>query len=194
MRIFVAGASGVIGLRLVPRLVAAGHDVAAMTRSPAKVDVLASTGARPIVCDVFDEERLLEVVGSFGPAIVIHQLTDLPDDSARIPEHLDGLVRIRTDGTDNLIDAARAAGATTVIAQSVAWDLPGRGAEAVAHLEDAVLAVEGVVLRYGRFYGPGTYYPFSELPPMPRITVDHAADRTVEMLDAASGVYTIAEH
>lgn len=86
MRVFLAGASGVIGLRLVPLLVAAGHDVAGMTRTQAKAERLRGLGAEPVVCDVFDLDALSQAVSGFGPDAVVHQLTDLPDDPARIPE------------------------------------------------------------------------------------------------------------
>ena len=122
VRVFVAGASGVLGARLVPLLIADGHDVAAMTRSPQKADALARTGAHPVVCDVFDQRRLDEVIADFAPAVVMHQLTDLPDDREKIPEHGAAHARIRIEGTDNLIRAAQSAGTEKVIAQSVAWE------------------------------------------------------------------------
>ncbi|MHB1713160.1 MAG: NAD-dependent epimerase/dehydratase family protein, partial [Acidimicrobiales bacterium] len=109
MRIFVAGASGVIGRHLVPLLVAQGHGVAGTTRTPGKVDWLRQVGAEPVVCDVFDRNALFEVVDQFAPDVVIHQLTDLPDDPARIPEQAAANNRMRREGTANLVDAARAA-------------------------------------------------------------------------------------
>ena len=192
MRIFIAGASGVIGSRLVPLLVAAGHDVAGMTRSPARAEGLRALGATPIVCDVFDALALREALARYVPDAVIDQLTDLPDDAALIPERSEANNRIRREGTANLIAAARAAGAHRFAAQSVAWRLPAAGAEAVEALEEAVLGSGGVVLRYGRFYGPGTYYE-AGLPPHPRIHVEEAARRTVAALDAPSGVITLTE-
>lgn len=192
MRIFVAGASGVIGVRLVPLLVAAGHTVAGMTRTPAKAEALRTLGAEPVVCDVYDRAALTRALGSFVPEVVIHELTDLPDDPADLPERAAANSRIRREGTRNLLDAAGAAGAPRVLAQSVAWELPGDGDEARRELEDAVLAAGGVVLRYGRFYGPGTYNEHA-LPPQPRIHVDAAARATVAALDAPPGIVTIAE-
>ncbi|MEJ2359342.1 MAG: NAD-dependent epimerase/dehydratase family protein [Deinococcales bacterium] len=192
MRIFIAGASGVIGSRLVPLLVAAGHEVAGMTRSHAKAQTLRALGATPIVCDVYDAPTLKEAVARFRPDTVVHQLTDLPDDAALIPARSGANNRMRRDGTANLLTAARAAGARRLLAQSVAWNLPTAGAEAVEALERTVLGAGGVVLRYGRFYGPGTYYDGSA-PPHPRIHVDEAARRTVAALDAPSGVVTVAE-
>ena len=192
MRIFLAGASGVLGVRLVPLLVQAGHEVAGMTRSPDKADMLRSLGAQPIVCDVYDEEALRAAVVSFRPDLVMHQLTDLPDNAAEIPEFMARHSRIRREGTRNLIAAAQAAGATRFVAQSVAWELPGDAGAAVADLEAAVLDAGGVVLRYGQFYGPGTYYEAAP-PPHPRIHLDDAAQATLEALDAPSGVVEIVE-
>ena len=128
MRIFLAGATGVIGVRLVPLLVDAGHDVAGMTRSPGKAGLLEELGAEPVVCDVFEAEGLREAVTAFRPSVVMHQLTDLPDDPARIAETAAVNARIRREGTSNLLAAARAAGAPEFIAQSVAWQLSGEAA------------------------------------------------------------------
>ncbi len=158
MRVFLAGASGVIGLRLVPLLAAAGHDVAAMTRTSAKAELLRGLGAEPVVCDVFDLDVLTEAVSGFGPDAVVHQLTDLPDDPARIPELAGANARIRRQGTRNLLAAANDAGAARFVAQSIAWPIPGDGGVAVQEHEHAVLDAGGVVIRYGQLYGPGTYY------------------------------------
>ena len=101
--------------------------------------------------------------------------------------------RIRTEGNANLIEAARLSGTPKILAQSLAWQLPdGPDARAVAELERSVLAVNGVVLRYGRFYGPGTYYE-QQPPAEPRVQIDRAADRTVEALDKPTGVVIIAD-
>ncbi|HEX4360160.1 MAG TPA: NAD-dependent epimerase/dehydratase family protein [Pseudonocardia sp.] len=193
LRVFLAGASGVIGQRLIPRLVAAGHVVGGMTRSAAKAELVGSLGAEPIVCDVFDREGLIRAVGDFKPDVVLNELTDLPDDVARIPELADLNARIRTEGTQNMIEAARRGSARKVLAQSVAWQLaPGPDADAVAELESAVLAEGGVVLRYGQFYGPGTYND-GRLPDEPRVSLDRAADRTVAALDEPTGVLVITD-
>src|SRR5689334_5091889 len=192
MRIFVAGASGVIGVRLVPLLVRAGHIVAGMTRTPEKVGLLRAIGAEPVVCDVYDAARLERVVVDFGPEVVIHQLTDLPDDQRLIAEHSAANARIRREGTRNLIDAAASSGVGRFFAQSVAWTIPGDVGAATEDLERAVLQYDGVVLRYGRLYGEGTYYETSE-PDPPRVHVDVAARRTAELLDAPSGIITIAD-
>ncbi len=192
MRIFLAGATGVIGVRLVPLLVDAGHDVAGMTRSPGKAGLLKELGAEPVVCDVFEAEGLLQAVTAFRPGVVMHQLTDLPDDPARIGETAAVNARVRREGTSNLLAAARAAGAPEFIAQSVAWQLSGEGGASIADHESLVLARGGVVLRYGRFYGPGTYYE-RNLPEHPRVHVDDAARRTVAALGSEPGIVTIAD-
>jgi nucleoside-diphosphate-sugar epimerase len=193
MRIFLAGASGVIGQRLIPRLVQAGHIVGGLTRSPGKAELLSHLGAEPILCDVFDREALIQVVSDFKPDVMLNELTDLPDDVAQINEFAGLNARIRTEGTRNLIEAARQSGSPKILAQSLAWQLPdGPDARAVAELERSVLAASGVVLRYGQFYGPGTYY--EEQPPKePRVHVDRAAERTVEALGEQTGVVVIID-
>lgn len=192
MRIYLAGATGVIGTRLLPLLIGAGHEVAGMTRSVAKADQVRAAGAEPVVCDVYDLEALTAAVVAFRPDLVMHQLTDLPDDAALLPERVGANARIRSEGTRNLIAAAQAAGAKRFLAQSIAWEPPvGRGAVIKDH-EAAVLDIGGVVVKYGQFYGPGTYYEF-ELPGHPRVHVDDAAVRTVSLVDAPSGVVVIAD-
>ena len=193
MKIFLAGATGVIGQRLVPLFVRAGHVVAGLTRSPDKTQWIGRLGAEPILCDVFDREALVRAVREFEPDVVLNELTDLPDDAAKIGEFAEMNARIRTEGHRNLMDAARRSGAPRILAQSVAWPLPaGPDAVAVAELERSVLAEGGIVLRYGRFYGPGTYY--EEGPPEePRVHVDRAAQRTVEALRERSGVVVITD-
>jgi nucleoside-diphosphate-sugar epimerase len=192
MRIFLAGASGVIGVRLVPLLVRDGHEVAGMTRSPGKAAALRELGADPVVCDVFDAGALAQAVTAFGPELVMHQLTDLPDQAEQISEFAARNNRIRTEGTRNLLAAAAQAGATRFLAQSIAWTPPA-GGEAVAEHERLVLAAGGVVIRYGIFYGPGTYSGPGQVPPPPRIQVDEAARRTVALLTAPSGVVVVTE-
>jgi 2-alkyl-3-oxoalkanoate reductase len=183
MRIYVAGATGALGRRLVPLLVAGGHQVTAMTRSPGKAAGLRAAGAEPVVADALDREAVLAVVTAARPEVVVHQLTDLAGttDLKRFDAGFAGTNRLRTEGTDHLLEAARAAGARRLVAQSFAgWpfarvggpvkteddpldpDPPAelrRTLDAIRHLEAAVLGaegIEGVVLRYGGFYGPGT--------------------------------------
>lgn len=192
MRIFLAGASGVIGTRLVPLLVADGHVVAGMTRSKEKADVLRAIGAEPVVCDVYDAVALQEAVVAFRAEVVVHQLTDLPDDQRSIPRFEAANARIRREGTRNLLAAARACGASGIVAQSVAWELGGDAGAAVREHERAVLDAGGVVLRYGQLYGPGTYFA-EEKPAPPRIHIDEAARRTVPALNAAPGVMLVTE-
>ncbi|MBF6240657.1 NAD-dependent epimerase/dehydratase family protein [Nocardia otitidiscaviarum] len=192
MRIFLAGATGVLGGRLVPLLVAAGYRVAGMTRSADKAAELTAAGAEPVVCDVYDTAALIAAVTAFAPDLVMHQLTDLPDDPERIAQARAANARIRTEGTANLLAAAATVGTPRVIAQSVAWELGGEGQQAAEFLEESVLAADGVVLRYGRFYGPGTYNPDS-MPDDPRIHVAEAAARTLLALDLTPGVYRLVD-
>src|SRR4051794_37468326 len=123
MRVFVAGASGVIGRRLVPLLVRAGHRVAGMTRSAEKVDLVRLLGAEPVVVDVFDAGALRRAVEDAKPDALIHQLTDLPfaPGTPRYEEGLERNAKLRIEGTRNLADAARAAGVRRLIAQSIAF-------------------------------------------------------------------------
>ena len=193
MRIFVAGASGLIGVRLVPLLVEAGHEVAGMTRSPEKAGLLRDLGAEPVVCDVFDAGALAEAVAGFGPDSVFHQLTDLPDNVTDMASFGTRNDRIRGEGTHNLLAAAVAAGAEQFIAQSISWDQSGEARRAVtaAH-EHTVLQAGGVVIRYGQLWGPGTYYETAP-PAPPRIHVDDAARLTVPALEVPPGVTMVID-
>jgi nucleoside-diphosphate-sugar epimerase len=192
MRLFLAGASGVIGVRLLPLLVSAGHVVAGMTRSPGKAAELEGLGAEPVVCDVYDLETLRAAVVGFEPDAVMHQLTDLPDDVSKIPEFGERNDRIRRQGTQNLLAAAAAGNVERFYAQTIAWELPGERGAANRAFERTVLDAGGVVIRYGQLYGPGTYYE-SEPPPPPRIQIDEAARRTIGVLEARSGVVELVE-
>jgi 2-alkyl-3-oxoalkanoate reductase len=180
MKIFLAGATGALGRQLVPLLVSSGHDVVGTTRSPDKAGGLRALGAEPVVLDVLDEDAVLEVVLRAGPEVVVHQATALASmggDLRKFDEEFAATNQLRTEGTDHLLAAARAAGARRFVAQSfAAWRLPGvkteddaldpgvpaafrRTLAAIRHVEEAVTGaedVEGVVLRYGGFYGPGT--------------------------------------
>ena len=191
MRIFVAGATGVIGTRVVPLLLADGHAVAGMTRSQEKVGDLRALGADPVVCDVFDAAALTKAVMAFEPDAIMHQLTDLPDRVDELQEFAARNDRIRTEGTRNLVAAARAVGAQHLLVQSIAWRPAGRG-EVVDEHEHQALEAGGVVVRYGQLYGPGTYYE-DRLPSHPRIHVDDAARATPPLLRAPSGVVVLAE-
>jgi nucleoside-diphosphate-sugar epimerase len=188
MRILVAGATGAIGRPLVRQLVQAGHDVSGTTRSPGRGDRIRDDGGEPIVVDALDRDALIEAVVAAKPDVVIHQLTDIPQDMnpRKLAEAFEGTDRLRTEATRNLIDAAGAAGADPPIAQSIAFAYrldgnPGklktedepligsaapkgfrRSALAIEEMERAILEAEGTVLRYGYFYGPGTAYAASD--------------------------------
>ena len=154
---------------------------------------MSQLGAEPILCDVFDREALIQAVRDFKPDVMLNELTDLPDDAAQIGALADLNARIRTEGTRNLIEAARRSGSPKILAQSVAWQLPdGPDAQAVAELERSVLAEGGVVLRYGQFYGPGTYNE-QQPPEGPRVHIDRAAERTVEALGEPTGIVAIID-
>ena len=192
MRVFLAGASGVIGRRLVPLLVADGHEVAGMTRTPGNAEMLRALGAEPVVVDVYDAAALRDAVVAFKPDLVMHQLTDLPDEVERIPEMGPANSRIRSEGTRNLLAAAKVAGAPRLLAQSIAWRLEGDRQRTIEEHEAMVLDAGGVVLRYGMFWGPGTYEeedPGEE----GRVQIDEAARRTMELLEAPSGIVTILD-
>lgn len=216
MRIFLAGASGVVGRLLVPLLMKAGHAVAGTTRSPAKAAEIAALGATPVVVDALNVQALTQAVAEAHPEIVIHQLTDLPDtsDPAAMAAARLRNARLRADGTRNLMAAARAAGVRRVIAQSVAFlYAPGRqphqesdpldnpdgeagiSVNGVIALEEAVTRtpdVEGLVLRYGRFYGPGTWT--ERAPGRGSLHVEAAAHAALLALTRGeAGIYNIAE-
>jgi nucleoside-diphosphate-sugar epimerase len=168
LKILVAGATGVIGRRLVPLLVQAGHTVSGITRRLERAESLTEQGAEPVVVDVFDADALRAAVAGDRPDIVMHQLTDLS------AEDFQANARLRDVGTRNLVEATRAAGIETMIAQSIAWvyepgitpaveddplDPSAPPYAGVAALEEAVGTMpRGVVLRYGALYGPGTWY------------------------------------
>jgi nucleoside-diphosphate-sugar epimerase len=182
MKIFIAGASGAIGSQLVPQLVARGHEVVGTTRSAAKTGALRALGAEPVVVDALDPESVADVVAKAEPEVIVHQLTALsgPPDFKQAKRMAAATNRLRTEGTDHLLAAARAVGVRKVVAQSNGgWmertggpvtDENGRiepnppaGAEpmvaALRHLEDSVTRIgwaDGIALRYGGFYGPGT--------------------------------------
>jgi nucleoside-diphosphate-sugar epimerase len=182
MRVFVAGATGAIGKQLVPRLVAAGHQVQGMTRSESKRAMLYDLGAEPVVADALDPDQVADAVAGARPEVIVHQLTAI---EALDPRHFDRdfalTNRLRTEGTDHLLSAGQAMGVRRFVAQSYgAWPYVRSGGPvkteedpldptparemretlaAIRYVERAVLAAEwtkGIVLRYGAFYGPGT--------------------------------------
>jgi nucleoside-diphosphate-sugar epimerase len=193
VRVFLAGASGAIGRQLVPLLVEAGHEVAGTTRREAKAELLRGLGAEPVVIDVYDAKGVRDAIAAFEPDAVMDQLTDLPSDPELIPAKGADNARIRTEGTANLIAAARAAEAARFLAQSIAWRLDGDAHRSIEDHERLVLEVGGVVVRYGMFYGPGTYHEDGEPERPPRIHVAEAARRTVPLLDAPTGVVEIVD-
>jgi nucleoside-diphosphate-sugar epimerase len=183
MKVLLAGATGALGKQLVPRLVAAGHEVVGTTRTPAKLELLGELGATAAVMDVLDPDQVARVVAEAEPEAIIHQATAL--NRAFDPRNVDRTFaetnRLRTEGTDHLLAAGRAVDVKRFIAQSYAgWPFARSGGpvkteddpldptppkgiratlEAIRHVEDAVTGAdwtEGVVLRYGGFYGPGT--------------------------------------
>jgi hypothetical protein len=180
-----------IGSRLLPLLVDRGHTIAGMTRSDAKAAWLEALGAQPVICNVYGAAALTEAVVRFAPDAVMDQLTDLPDKVEDLPTYAASNDRMRTEGTRNLVAAARAAGVPQFVAQSIAWRPRDRGGVVDFH-ERQVLEINGVVARYGRLYGPGTYYEH-ELPPHPRIQFDAAARATPPLLEAPSGIVTFVE-
>jgi nucleoside-diphosphate-sugar epimerase len=217
VNVFLAGATGVIGRRLSRLLLADGYAVTGTTRSRAKEAELRASGVTPVVVDVFDSEVLRRTVARARPEIVIHQLTDLagPLDPCRREEMLARNARLRIEGTANLVAAAIAAGARRLIAQSVAFAYaegpephaetdplasgetgPGAvTARGVRALEQAVLGapeIQGLVLRYGRLYGPATW--FEAATGRGPLHVDAAA-RAAELAvtRGAAGIYNIAE-
>jgi nucleoside-diphosphate-sugar epimerase len=218
MKIFVAGAGGVIGRRLVPMLREAGHWVAGTTRSTDRAEALRLLGAEPVIVDVFDAEAVMRVVSAAAPDVIIHQLTDLPaaPGTPGFEESRARNSRLRIEGTANLMKAAKAAGVRRVIAQSVAFSYAPTGephvetdklaavpdnepystVRGVTALENAVTGtpgVEGIVLRYGYLHGPGTWNE-TQKPAPPAVHVDAAAHAAVlAITKGAPGIYNIAE-
>jgi 2-alkyl-3-oxoalkanoate reductase len=236
MRVFVAGASGAIGRPLVPKLVAAGHEVTGMTRSEGRADAIRSAGADAAVVDVFDAGAVQAAVEAARAEVVVHELTALPDRlDFRKGDLYEPTNRVRTEGTRNLLEAARAAGLRRFVCQSIAFayrneaarvkteedplldDAPGpfgSGVRALREMEAMVLgadALEGLVLRYGFFYGPGTHYGKDgpmvadvrrrRLPVVGKgtgvfsfIHVEDAADATLAAVERGSpGVYNVTD-
>jgi nucleoside-diphosphate-sugar epimerase len=236
MRVFVAGASGAIGRPLVPRLVAAGHEVVGLTRSEQKAEAMRAAGARAVVADVYDTEALRAAMLEAAPEVVVHELTALPDRmDFRKQDLYTPTNRLRTEGTRNLLDGAFAAGARCFISQSIAFAYRNDGSRvktendplldsapepfeggvtALRDMEGMVLeadGLDGLVLRYGFFYGPGTHYGSDgsivadvrrrRLPIVGRgtgvfsfIHVDDAADATLAAIErGAPGIYNVTD-
>ncbi len=180
MKVFVAGAGGAIGGRLIPLLTAGGDDVVAMTRSPGKADALRALGAEPVIADALSRESVMQAVVRTEPDAVVHELTALTNIKSlkNFDREFELTNRLRTEGTDHLLEAASAAGARRFIAQSFGNWIYGRSGtalkteedpldpnppanqlrslQAIQYLESAVVAAGGIALRYGGFYGPGT--------------------------------------
>jgi nucleoside-diphosphate-sugar epimerase len=179
MKVFLAGASGALGKRLIPQLTEAGHHVVGTTRSDEKAGLLWDLGAKPVVVDALDRDAVINAVAAEKPDAIVHQLTALTSvDFRKFERSFELTDRLRTEGTDNLLAAAEAAGVERFVAQSYAgWPYARTGGsvkseddpldpqpakqtrrtlDAIRHLETAVVAANGVVLRYGGFYGPGT--------------------------------------
>lgn len=213
MNIFLAGATGVIGRRLVRLLRDAGHAVTGTSRSEEKAIALEVLGARGVVVDVYDARALLKAMSAAHPDVVINQLTDLPRtlDAGR-PANFESNARLRIEGTKNLMAASSVVGARRVVAQSIAFIYaPGPGprletnpldrnpvrastVNAVVSLEEQTLSVPGidaVVLRYGRLYGPGTWYKTAS--GAGALHVDAAAHAALLAVTKGRGIYNVAE-
>ena len=233
MRVFITGATGAMGRHLVPGLVTAGHQVTATTRTPGKIAQLREAGAEPVLVDGLDREAVIAAVRAAAPEVIIHQMTALASmSSLRRPDQVFAVTnQLRTQGTDNLLAAAAEAGTRRVIAQSyTGWpnqrsggavkteDDPldprpvpssARTLAAIKHVEQAVprMAPEGLVLRYGNFYGPGASEVLLDMvrkrmmPVIgggggiwPFIEITDAAAATVAAVDrGAPGVYNVVD-
>ena len=236
MRVFVAGATGTIGRPLVRKLVDAGHEVTGMTRSPERARSLQEAGARAVVCDAFDPPAVKAAVAEAAPEAIVHQLTSIPKalDTRRYGQQMATNDALRTEGTRNLVEAARAAGVRRVVAQSIAFVYASTGSGpmqenqplyveapeplrrtvlAIKSLEDLVTRtydVDGVVLRYGFFYGPGTAYArdgsIAEMVERRRLPIvggglgvysfielGDAASATIAALTGPPGIYNVVD-
>lgn len=216
MRIFLAGATGVVGRRLASLLRHAGHEVTGTTRTAAKISMLRELGVVPAVVDVFDAGALAAAVVAARPEIVIHQLTDLPSapGTPGYPAAQEANRRLRIEGTRNLMRAAQTAGVRRAVAQSIAFIYaPGEGmrdegdpldleasgvrqltVQGIVALEHEVLAtagIDGIALRYGYLYGPDTWYGLPPRPPS--VHVDAAACAAMLAMAKGGGVYNIAD-
>jgi nucleoside-diphosphate-sugar epimerase len=213
MRIFLAGGSGLIGSRLIPLLSAAGHSVTATTRRADNRERLAAYGAIPVVADVYDAGQLAEVVTAASPDVILHELTDLSG------YDLEANARLRREGTANLVAAAEAAGVPRILVQSITWIFPDGDEPATeddpitrgSAVETMEVTARGLphctILRYGLFYGPGTWYApdgriardvmAGKVPATPQIAsfvhIEDAAAATVQALDWPDGTYHVVD-
>ena len=224
MRVFVTGATGALGRHLVPQLVRAGHEVTATTRTPAKIAQLREAGAEPVVVDGLDREAVIAAVQAAAPEVVVHQMTALADmRSLRHPDRLFAATNeLRTRGTDNLLAAATRAGTRRVIAQSYAGAGPDKrsggrlkteedpldlrpirsavqGPAAIAYVDRTVPleAAEGIVLRYGSFYGPGASDVLLEVVRKRQVPVIGGGTGVwsfIEITDAAAATIAAVDH
>jgi 2-alkyl-3-oxoalkanoate reductase len=240
MKVFVAGATGALGTQLIPQLDAAGHDVVGMTRSPGKADAVRALGARPVVADALDPDSVARAVAEAEPEVIIHQLTALGGDmDMKNPDKFFAMTnRLRTEGTDHLLAAGRAVGIRRFIAQSyTSWPYARTGGpikteddpldpdppaklrtslDAIKYVENAVTGIdwaEGLALRYGAFYGPGTGLSADPEAPMTKnimkrqfplvgggggiwshLHIEDAASATVAAVDKGTpGIYNIVD-
>jgi 2-alkyl-3-oxoalkanoate reductase len=232
MRVFLAGATGALGRRLIPQLVAEGHSVVGTTRSESKFDLLSQLGAEPVRLDGLDASAVGEAVAAAEPDAIVHQMTALagPADLRRFDRTFALTNQLRTLGTENLLAAARAAGVRRFVAQSfTGWTNERAGGPvksetdpldvtppkaqretlaAIRYLERAVVnaALDGVVLRYGLFYGPGGWDEMIELVRRRRMPIvgdgtgiwslvhlDDAAAATVAALERGHGTYNVVD-
>lgn len=214
MRVFVAGAAGAIGRQLVPMLVAAGHEVTGTTRSPDRAAQLSSQGAPPVIVDALDADAVAKAIADAGPEVVIHQLTDLA--GGFTAEDVARTAHLREVGTRYLVAAAIAAGVRRMVAQSGAWlyadgplphdeshplrtptpaprDAALRGVLELERLVTLTPNLEGVVLRYGFFYGPHTAWEAASAP-SPRVSVEAAARAALLAMDVGPpGIYNVVD-
>ena len=213
MKVFVAGATGALGKQLVPMLVENGHDVVGMTRTETKRDLLRDLGAQPVVADALDVDAVGRAVGEAEPDAVVHQLTAIPPklkNMRRLDREFALTNRLRIEGTDNLLSAARAVGVKRFVAQSNASlyartggptkredaplddDTPPvmrDGLAALRHLEAAVTGApwtDGIVLRYGWFYGPGTSIALDPV----GTQIEMLRKRQVPIVGGGSGIWS----
>jgi 2-alkyl-3-oxoalkanoate reductase len=208
MRVFVAGATGALGRHLVPGLVAAGHEVTATTRTPGKVAQLREAGAEPVVVDGLDRDAVVAAVRAAGPEVIVHQMTALTDMRSlrKVDQAFAATNELRTRGTDNLLAAAARAGTRRVVAQghNFVYERSGgpvkteddpldsrpipsaaRTVAAIRHVDETVplAAPEGIVLRYGTFYGPGASDPL----------LDGVRKRQMPVIGGGTGIWSFIE-